>query len=96
MWVDYFFFVVLQEMQPGIRIIMVTCICVRPPEGPFPDQQPVARCIEGIQTRTALLHADTTLNLHRDAKETITWNESLPQPPPSLSPPSPRRPPVDP
>lgn len=94
MWVDYFFFVVLQEMQPGIRIIMVTC--VRHPEGPFPDQQPVARCIEGIQTRTALLHADTTLNLHRDAKETITWNESLPQPPPSLSPPPPRRPPVDP
>lgn len=94
MWVDYFFFVVLQEMQPGIRIIMVTC--VRPPEGPFPNQQPVARCIEDIQTRTALLHADTTLNLHRDAKETITWNESLPQPPPSLSPPPPRPPPVDP
>lgn len=92
--IDYFFSVDLQEMQPGIRIIMVTC--VRPPEGPFPDQQPVARCIEGIQTRTALLHADTTLNPHRDAKETITWNESLPQPPPSLSPPPPRRPPVDP
>lgn len=87
------FFVVLQEMQPGIRIIMATW--GRPLKVTFPDQQPVARRIKGIQSGTALLH-DTTLNLHREAIEIITWTGSLPQPHPSLSPPPPRQPPVDP
>lgn len=80
-------------MQPGIRIIMATW--GRPLKVILPDQQPVARRIKSIQSGTALLH-DTTLNLHQEATGIITWTGRLPQPNPSLSPPPPRQPQVDP